>query len=144
MADIRVDGALEIARVPLRRHLVWEALQAAGAAIDYSDGKFLPEGNKPLAGVGDRVIALYVTEIARLEGITIGQTNGRLSTVARNERLTTLCDSTGLTCFINLSPGDISVGTRTKSATLEAIVGAAYVHDGMNCAIQVMQNLGII
>jgi hypothetical protein len=67
MADARVDA------VPLNRRLVWEALQAAGASVDFVDGQYLPEGNKPLAGVGDRVLALIVADDARDDGLRIGR-----------------------------------------------------------------------
>lgn len=73
MADTRITGAIAIVAVPLDRRLVWEALQAAGATIDLVDGRHLPEGNKSLAGVGDRVIALVVTDDARDEGCKIGK-----------------------------------------------------------------------
>jgi hypothetical protein len=61
-----------------------------------------------------------------------------------NKRLESLCDATGLTPLINLSPTDLFVGGTTKSATIEAIVGAAYKHGGITCAVEVMQNLSII
>jgi hypothetical protein len=73
MADARVDGALAVIAVPLNRRLVWEALQAAGASVDFVDGQYLPEGNKPLAGVGDRVLALIVADNARDDGLRIGR-----------------------------------------------------------------------
>ena len=73
MADARVDGALAVIAVPLNRRLVWEALQAAGASVDFVDGQYLPEGNKPLAGIGDRVLALIVADNARDDGLRIGR-----------------------------------------------------------------------
>jgi hypothetical protein len=73
MADARVDGAIAVIAVPLNRRLVWEAFQAAGASVDFVDGQYLPEGNKPLAGVGDRVIALIVADNARDDGLRIGR-----------------------------------------------------------------------
>lgn len=73
MADTRITGAIAIAALPLDRLLVWEALQAAGAMIDPTEGRHLPEGNKSLAGIGDRVIALVVTDKARDDGYKIGK-----------------------------------------------------------------------
>ena len=73
MAEARIDNALAIVAAPLDRVLVWEALQAAGARVDLVHGRYLLEGNKPLAGIGDRVIALIITERARNEGLTIGE-----------------------------------------------------------------------
>lgn len=72
MANARIDGAIAIVGTPLDRRLVWEALQAAGVPVDFADGHYLPEGNKPLAGVGDRVMALVVTDNARDEGLRVG------------------------------------------------------------------------
>ncbi|KAK3053824.1 hypothetical protein LTR09_005104 [Extremus antarcticus] len=148
MADARIDAALAIVAVPLDRRLVWEALQAAGAVNDFIHGRLLPEGNKFLAGVGDRVLSLVITETARQDGVTIGETNIRLQNLAKNERLATLCDSTGLTRLVKLSNAAVyagaGVGTRTKSATIEAVIGAAYLHAGIDCAVQVMRNLTVI
>jgi hypothetical protein len=73
MADARIDGAIAVIAVPLDRRLLWEALQAAGAPVDYTGGHYLPEGNKLLAGVGDRVIALVVVDNARDDGLRIGR-----------------------------------------------------------------------
>jgi len=73
MAEARVDGAIAVIAVPLNRRLVWEALQAAGASVDIVGGQYLPEGNKPLAGVGDRVLALIVADNARDDGLRIGR-----------------------------------------------------------------------
>jgi dsRNA-specific ribonuclease len=49
-----------------------------------------------------------------------------------------------LTPFINRNPSDLYIATSTKAATIEAIVGAAYKHDGVVHAAQVMRNLNII
>jgi len=144
MADARVDGALAVIAVPLNRRLVWEALQAAGASVDFVDGQYLPEGNKSLAGVGDRVLALIVADNARDDGLRIGQTSQRIQTIGNNGTLASLCDSAGLTPFINRNPSDLYTAPSTKAATVEAFVGAAYKHDGIICAAQVMQNLNII
>ena len=161
MADARVDGALAVIAVPLNRRLVWEALQAAGASVDFVDGQYLPEGNKPLAGIGDRVLALIVADNARDDGLRIGrltsskkragmsdhnagQTSQRVQTIGNNGTLASLCDSAGLTPFINRNPSDLYIAPSTKAATVEAVVGAAYKHDGIICAAQVMRNLNII
>lgn len=144
MANQRIDAALAILAVDLDRRLVWEALQAAGADNDFTGGHRLLEGNKPLAGVGNRVISLVITEKARQEGCTIGDTNTRIQSEANNERLISLCDSNGLTSLIKLSAGASRAATRTKSATVEALVGAAYRHGGVECAAKVMRNLDVI
>jgi hypothetical protein len=73
MADTHITSAIAIVAVPLDRRLVWEALQGAGATIDSDDGRRLPKGNRFLAGVGDRVIALVVTDNARDQGCSIGK-----------------------------------------------------------------------
>lgn len=163
MADTRISGAIAITALSLDRLLVWGALQAAGATIDSTEGRHLLEGNKSLAGIGDRVIALVVTDRSRDDGCKIGdkrsaptkfsvclsngmtgETNDRLKEIGGNNRLESLCDATGLTPLINLSPGARFVAGTTKSATVEAIVGAAYKHGGIACAVEVMRNLSII
>ena len=73
-----------------------------------------------------------------------GETNRRIQELAGNDKLATICDATALTGLINLSPTDRSVGFKTKTATVEAMVGAAYKHGGIVCATQVMQALRII
>lgn len=72
MANARIDGAIAIIGTSLDKRLVWEALQAAGAPVDLADGHYLPEGKKPLAGVGDRIMAMVVTDNAREEGLRVG------------------------------------------------------------------------
>jgi dsRNA-specific ribonuclease len=72
------------------------------------------------------------------------QTSQQIQTIGNNEALASLCDSAGLTPFINRNPSDLYTAPRTKAATIEAVVGAAYKHDGMICAAQVMRNLNII
>lgn len=64
--------------------------------------------------------------------------------IGNNETLASLCDSAGLTPFINRNPSDLYIATSTKATTIEAIVGAAYKHDGIFYAAQVMRNLNII
>jgi hypothetical protein len=73
-----------------------------------------------------------------------GETNDRLQEIGGNKRLESLCDATGWTPLINLSPSARFVAGTTKSATVEAIVGAAYKHGGIACAVEVMRNLSII
>jgi dsRNA-specific ribonuclease len=52
--------------------LLSEALHVAGSVLINSNGRSLKEGNKPLAGIGDRIISLYITEDAFNKGLTIG------------------------------------------------------------------------
>lgn len=163
MADTRISAAIAIIALSLDRLLVWEALQAAGATIDSTEGRHLPQGNKSLAGIGDRVIALVVTDRSRDDGCKIGnkrpaptnfsvnlsdgmtgETNDRLKEIGGNNRLESLCDAIGLTPLINASPGARFIAGTTKSATVEAIVSAAYKHGGIACAVEVMRNLNII
>ena len=72
MANRRIEGALAIVAVELDRRLLREALQAAGAKVDYVDGKHLLQGNRPLAGIGDRVLSLLVTEKAWNSDFSVG------------------------------------------------------------------------
>ena len=73
-----------------------------------------------------------------------GQTSQRIQTTGNNGTLASICDSAGLTPFINRNPSDLYIAPSTKAATVEAVVGAAYKHDGIICAAQVIRNLNII
>lgn len=67
-------------------------------------------------------------------------------TAANNHRLAGVCDANGLTACINGNPAQQgAVPRRTKSDTVEAVVGAAF-KDGNNMepVETILHNLGII
>lgn len=54
--------------------LLWEALQASGSGVLFSAGRmFTNEGNKPLAGIGDALMSLYIKDQARNRHQPIGK-----------------------------------------------------------------------
>lgn len=52
--------------------ILLEALHLAGTIFTDANGDLLREGNKSLAGVGDRVISLVITRDAHEDRLTIG------------------------------------------------------------------------
>ena len=69
-----------------------------------------------------------------------------VSDVGSNTNLDTIGRTNGLDTLINKHPSvkDGSVGTITMAATVEAIIGAVYLDNGMNSVTEVMQNLGLM
>ncbi|KAH6670301.1 hypothetical protein F5X68DRAFT_236244 [Plectosphaerella plurivora] len=109
-----------------------------------TDGRTLKQGNKPLAGIGDRIISLYITEVAFNEGLTIGDTNRLLQTRASNEYLAGIFDDLCLDEEIVKNPCQPDkISMRTKATTVEAIVGAVYQDGGMDGAMAVLEYLNI-
>ncbi|KAE9566608.1 hypothetical protein CGMCC3_g17234 [Colletotrichum fructicola] len=88
---------------------------------------------------------MTIVDIAVDLNISIGETNARIQTHASNARLASLCDDIGLTRCIerNVSQQGM-VPQSIKSATMEAVLGAAFKDGGMEAAYQVMQHLGLI
>ncbi|KAF6818366.1 RNase [Colletotrichum musicola] len=126
---------------------LWEALQAAGSGVPTVGSRAVREGNKPLAGLGDRILAMAIVNIAVDQNLTgdLGDTNTRIQVHASNARLASLCDDIGLTGCIerNVSQQGL-VSQSVKSATVEAVLGAAFKDGGMGAAQQVMQHLRLI
>ncbi|KAF4920587.1 Ribonuclease 3 [Colletotrichum viniferum] len=127
------------------RDRLWEALQGKGSLVTHIGGCPVPENNKMLALLGDKMIGLIIIRDERREGRTIGQATRRVAELASRRRLEALCDNIGLTQWINVSPfhGGI-VSKDNKSATIEAIVGAVFEDAGEAVAKRVMENMGII
>ncbi|RYP18044.1 hypothetical protein DL765_004160 [Monosporascus sp. GIB2] len=126
-------------------NLLWEALQASGSGVYYIDGRTVAEGNKQLALVGDKVLALHLALIGRELGERVEQINDRISARTRNVRLQEVCDDSGLTACIQNNPSQgWMVQPRTKTAAVEAVVAAAHCDGGMPAARTVMLKLGIV
>ncbi|RYP44948.1 hypothetical protein DL769_011489 [Monosporascus sp. CRB-8-3] len=126
-------------------NLLWEALQASGSGVVSIDSRTVVEGNKQLALVGDKVLALHLALIGREQGERVEQINDRISARSRNARLQEICDGSGLTACIQNNPSQGGVvQPRTKTATVEAVVAAAHCDGGMPAAQTVMLNLGFV
>ncbi|KAH7361537.1 hypothetical protein B0T11DRAFT_317488 [Plectosphaerella cucumerina] len=103
--------------------LLSDALHVAGSVLITSDGRSLKEGNKPLAGVGDRIIGLYIVEHAYREGLTIGETSQQVQVRASNECLSHVFDNFYLEDKIFKNPCQpFQLSTKTKATTIEAIM----------------------
>ncbi|KAF4851755.1 Ribonuclease 3 [Colletotrichum siamense] len=124
---------------------LWEALQAAGSPVTRVGTRSLREGNKQLAGLGDRIISVVIVMTSVDDNISIGNTNARIQMCANNERLARLCDAVGLTrCIVRNPSQQGMVSQRTKADTLEAVVGAVFKDGGLDAAEEVIERLGII
>lgn len=77
--------------------LLWEALQAAGSPNMFVGGKYLREGNKSLAGVGNAVMSLILKTQARNEDMTVGKCR------AGKTRESCLCQARPLMSLFSLS-----------------------------------------
>ena len=69
-----------------------------------------------------------------------------VSDVGSNAKLGMVGRTHGLDAFINKSPSDkySSVGTMTMASTVEAIIGAVYLDNGMKSVDKVMRNMGLM
>ncbi|KAL9596605.1 MAG: hypothetical protein Q9219_005688 [cf. Caloplaca sp. 3 TL-2023] len=123
--------------------LLWEALQADGSPIALGCNPRFRSGNKRLAVVGDRVLDLllslkwYPTWEERLEFDKLR------NKVVSNKALVEVGQGNRLERFITPAAGASRVEWRAMSATVEAIVGAAYLDGGLDAAKVVVKGLGI-
>ncbi|PNS18170.1 hypothetical protein CAC42_3615 [Sphaceloma murrayae] len=124
---------------------VWEALQMPGSGVFAVHGRRLHKGHRPLAGVGDRVAALLVAGDAYHQNVDVGTTSRLISDRCSNNRLAQVCLAHGLDKHINVNPSHVGpLGQTTTSATVEALIGAAYHSGGLDMARRVMERLGLI
>ncbi|KAI8315524.1 Ribonuclease 3 [Colletotrichum sp. SAR11_59] len=169
-ADQRMSDAEEILGYDFKDpRWLWEALQAAGSPVARVGARSLREGNKQLAGLGNRIVSVVIVTMSVDDNISIGilsrkplfkyrkkgrrpiltaetgNTNTRVQMCANNERLARLCDAVGLTRCIVRNPSQQGVvSQRTKADTLEAVVGAVFKDGGLDAAEEVIEHLGII
>ncbi|TDZ27824.1 Ribonuclease 3 [Colletotrichum spinosum] len=124
---------------------LWEALQAAGSPALIIGGRRIREGNKQLAGLGNRVLNLVIVKNAFENSLSIGDTNREIQQHANNDRLAILCDVIGLTRCINRNASQQGgVSPKTKTATIEAIIGAVYKDGDLEAAEEVIKSMGIV
>ncbi|EON64602.1 hypothetical protein W97_03835 [Coniosporium apollinis CBS 100218] len=142
--------------------LLWEALQAAGSPVFAVGRRFLPDGNKRLAILGDAVLKLilirdgYVHDESRGTGATIaalveklmcdpGIMNRNVSTVGSNTNLDSVGRRNGLNSFVEGNPSQQGVvPPNTMAATVEAILGAVFLDSGLESVAEVMETLGLV
>ncbi|KZL66532.1 ribonuclease iii, partial [Colletotrichum incanum] len=125
----------------------WIAVQQAGSPVRAVGEHALPQGNKRLAGLGDRIVAMLIVDAAFAADLSIGDTNRMLSQFGSNEYLATICDQHELTSCIIVNPAQNGVvHTNLKATTVEALIGAVYkdAGDDFDAAREVAKFLGII
>ena len=71
------------------------------------------------------------------------ETSIRISEQANNQRLHDICDKSGLTDCIEAPSQKLFIGSRTRTATVEAVIAAAYYDGGMEAAEHVLRTLKI-
>ncbi|KAL9003909.1 MAG: hypothetical protein Q9188_003247 [Gyalolechia gomerana] len=120
--------------------LLWEALQVPSALVHMPR---YAEGNKRLAIVGDMILDLLLA----LKWYPSWTNRSVFSTlrfdVTSNDSLERMGKINKLERYMTCPSGSNSLAQKTMTATVEAIVGAAYLDGGMNAAETVVQNLGI-
>ncbi|MCJ1479872.1 hypothetical protein MMC06_000026 [Schaereria dolodes] len=124
--------------------ILWEALQAAGSSVRRAGEREIRDGNKRLALLGDTILKLvlvedwYNSQRARVDA------DQAIQNIGSNANLDRVGREHGLSTLINTNPSQGSfVSPVTMSATVEAILGAVYLDDGMETVKQVMQTLGL-
>ncbi|KDN61340.1 hypothetical protein CSUB01_12131 [Colletotrichum sublineola] len=147
----------------------WIAVQQAGSPVSAVGEHALPQGNKRLAGLGDRIVTMLIAEVAFARELSIGtfiqlgfsvierflqaadgdagDTNCMISQFGSNEYLSAVCDQHELTSCIVVNPAQNGViHTNLKATTVEALLGAVYkdAGDDLDAAREVAKVLGII
>ncbi|KAF6800967.1 RNase [Colletotrichum sojae] len=125
---------------------LWEALQAAGSPVLAVPQRRIREGNKRLAGLGDRILSMIIVKRApRRTSALVRDTNDRIQAYASNEHLARLCDSLGLTACINGNPSQQGMRSmRVKAASVEAVIAAVFQDAGLEAAEEVIDNIGLM
>lgn len=139
--------------------LLWEALQADGALISRGSMPRYRAGNKRLAIVGDRVLELLLslkwydtyqdrralipylcdlyTNVETVAYTTLSQS------ITSNKSLDLIGRRNHLDRYIILPDSAKGVASKTMTATVEAIIGAAYIDGGLEAAKTVLESLRI-
>ncbi|KAK6498286.1 hypothetical protein TWF506_004525 [Arthrobotrys conoides] len=117
-----------------RIHLLAEALEAAGRAVDHDTGSV--DGNKRLALVGDAVLRLIlVDEWYSSKGSREGA-DKMLKEFASNRRLQECAEKINIVFYILPNPTRAAqkekVPKKTSASTIEALVGAVWLDSDRN------------
>ncbi|KAL8657666.1 MAG: hypothetical protein Q9226_001696 [Calogaya cf. arnoldii] len=143
--NLAVNGVEAIIAYPFRdRFILWEALQAAGSPVSLmggAGGRSIPNGNKRLAVLGDKLLDLVLCEQWYPDGQAKGVYDQLRQRVGSNNNLNSIGNQAGLHTFINRAGGVTAISPVTMTATVEAILGAVYLDGGMQAVKDVMQTL---
>ncbi|XMA14618.1 hypothetical protein WAI453_007409 [Rhynchosporium graminicola] len=133
-----VEGIIEY--IFNNKELLWSALHAAGSREGGNDG------NKTLAMLGDAVLKVVVLDDLIITGASRGVISQRTNNIVSNQNLAGICTTTGLAQYINGNPSQWGEEqTKTKTATIEAILGAVFLDSGkkIDCVRTAMAALGL-
>ncbi|KAI4181252.1 MAG: hypothetical protein LQ346_006835 [Caloplaca aetnensis] len=134
--------------------LLWEALLADGALSNtVLLGSWIgatpryQNGNKRLAIIGDGILDMFLRlkwypTWTTTQGETEKFNDLRTQTVS-NAALQAVGNRARLDRYLTVAPGTESIEQRTMSATVEAIVGAAYLDGGMDAARKAVEAIGV-
>ncbi|KAJ5308880.1 hypothetical protein N7508_004259 [Penicillium antarcticum] len=105
-----------------------------------------PHGNKPLALVGDRAIAMVFSLDGYLKNATCGNTTQLLNSRSSNKTLHSLGCRHGLERYLVLNPSQSNVSIDTMANTVEALIGAVFIDSGfdLDAVKAAMINFGIM
>ncbi|KAE9970018.1 hypothetical protein EG328_006525 [Venturia inaequalis] len=127
------------------RDILWEALQASGNGVTRAGSRSIPNGNKPLAMIGDPVIKALINTQSYEDGCSRGEMNNRLQDIESNANLARVGEAHGFENFINGNPSQRGrIQPRLYQDTVEALVAGAFIDGGINAAKTVMTTLGLL
>ncbi|KAI4237827.1 MAG: hypothetical protein L6R40_005852 [Gallowayella cf. fulva] len=123
--------------------LLWETLQANGSLVCFMSLPRYEEGNMRLAILGDKILD-FLLAMKWYPTFEKRAAFDRLRTqVTSNASFIEVGNCYGLSQYIDRARCASDVSPVTMSATVEAIVGAAYLDGGHVAAATVVQTLGI-
>ncbi|KAF3310051.1 hypothetical protein TWF173_010163 [Orbilia oligospora] len=129
-------------------HLLTEALEAAGRAVDHETGSV--DGNKRLALVGDAVLRLILVDEWYSSKGSRGGADKTLKEFASNRRLQECAEKINIVFYILPNPARAAqkerVPKKTSASTIEALVGAVWLDSDRNFEVakESARHMGIL
>ncbi|QDS72454.1 hypothetical protein FKW77_009566 [Venturia effusa] len=116
----------------LNKDLIWEAIQAPGRT------------NERLALVGDAGLRLYLHQDSYKRGLTKGAASILHDQIANNSHLAEVGNAKQFSAFINKTFTHTgAIGEKAMAATVEAVIGAAYIDGEFEAMETVILCLGL-
>lgn len=115
----------------VQRHLLDEALLAAGASIARKDVHGPADGNKRLALVGDAALQMAILDSWYSTGSSIEEGSLLVRDFGSNNKLKDIAEQHGVDSQITMHPAQQGEKPRvTLASTIEAIIGAVWFDSG--------------